>query len=173
MPTKLTSNLSASQVADLLIELERLIRLAINIPVLDSADRPGGYFSVINTNDGSHVITAAIGTVPDFKAEQYRTNAEEKTRRLREEMLAHGHTFSRQSRNPDLGKWGGAVVAGDWIFSFSGFSEAVDEALMVVLGAWLNFFPSPATLEEPLFAENLFIGTLLEERKKSESEDQD
>lgn len=77
------------------------------------------------------------------------------------ENLGNWHISSWQSRNPSNNELGGAIVAGDLIVSFSGFSEFSDEAVAVRLAiglGWINFtrafeiiFKSKNDLFAPLF----------------------
>ena len=74
--------------------------------------------------------------MPAERGQKYLELAQEKARRLAEHP---DHWSSWQSRNPDEGKWGGAVNAGAYIFSFSGLPELADEAAMLLTALSLGF----------------------------------
>lgn len=74
------------------------------------------------------------------KFNSFRINATEKAKRLREQAIKNGHISSWQSRDFDNKKYGGAIVAGNWILSFSGLPEKMDEYLMIKVAIKLGLF---------------------------------
>jgi len=126
-----------TELEKLLELLTRIIQIMRGQPhlLLDSKgqERRGGYFSVFSANDGVLILRTLIGEPsPPENEERYYTFSKEKGERLY--MLLHiGHLGSYQSRDPEKNRWGGAIWARKFIFSFSGLPELADEALMLVL----------------------------------------
>jgi len=97
-------------------------------------DREGGYFYVSDgARDWDHFVPFQIGFVPLTRIEKCRDLSQEQARRL----IAHpDHLSSYESRDPNegmWGHWGGAIRIKGTIFSFGGFSELENEALMLML----------------------------------------
>jgi hypothetical protein len=93
----------------------------------------GGYFG-IGTTQGDVLFTMAVGRILDSSAAERRlTFCVEKIRRLGNNP---GHLSSWQSRDPDNGRYGGAIRTRRHILSFSGFPELHDEAAMVSLATF-------------------------------------
>ncbi len=77
--------------------------------------------------------TTLIGTPTKDKALKYWEFAQEKADRLANHF-DEGHLSSYQSRAPEKMRWGGAIRSpGDWVLSFSGFPELMDEAFMLAV----------------------------------------
>lgn len=101
----------------------------------------GGAFCVLRTDrtqglDFTPQLLAVIDRVDDPVAVvSYRMFAQEKAWRL---LSRPSDASSYQSRDEAHEKWGGAIRAGDYILSFSGLPELVDEALMLVLAVRLE-----------------------------------
>lgn len=112
----------------LIREMEMIVRKASE---LFCPERTGGYFCLAYKSSGLPALVAEIGEVNEEKKRKYYTFAKEKAFRL---SITHTLETSWQSRNEAEDKWGGAVRCGKWIFSFSGFPELLDEAMMLVLG---------------------------------------
>lgn len=95
-------------------------------------DRQGGYFCLAEGATGIPIVIIKIGET-SMKNERYLLFCIEKSRRL---AGLPEHRSSYESRNPDQDMWGGAVRVkkntDDFIFSFSGFPELADEALMLL-----------------------------------------
>lgn len=92
----------------------------------------GGYCTVYNRITGEVVTTFQVGKPAVEKAERYRTLSVEKCTRLARTHVEHGHVSSWQSRDEGRDLWGGAIMAGEHIISFSGFApDTVDEAIVV------------------------------------------
>lgn len=108
--------------------------------------RRGGYICITERSSTHNpnpipLLVADIGVVDDpKKAAKYFALSQEKAARL---IVHPSHDSSWQSRNPDADQWGGAVVASSWIFSFSGFPEAFDEAVMLLLAQKLKHIDAP------------------------------
>lgn len=108
----------------------------------EDVDRNTGCFTVIDAKSklpGAPVIIKFhIDEISDEKCSRYFDLSHEKASRLYEH-LSEGHFSSFQSRNPELDQWGGAILAGDYILSFSGMSsELIDEAIMLLLALELK-----------------------------------
>ena len=65
-------------------------------------------------------------------------------------------------RKQPWGKWGGAIRAGDYIISFSGFPELWDEAAMLVLAIRMGWLDQTATLRRISRKRNPHFRVLLE-----------
>ena len=111
--------------------------------------RRGGYLAVVNHQRPEVTLVAKIGQVSKEKTEKYEVLAREKAWRLYGQT---GNWTSFESRNENAGvvvydsirphrpawteswgQWGGAVRGSRYIFSFSGFPELLDEAMMFAL----------------------------------------
>lgn len=93
-------------------------------------ERTGGYLCLQDMKSGVPLAITVVGTCDDDeKAKKYLTFCQEKACRL--QNSPHDHT-SYQSRNEANLQYGGAIRGSNYIFSFSGFPELVDEAAMLV-----------------------------------------
>jgi len=122
-----------SQYGELVSTLEHLLGEALfffqHDPLWEG--RTGAYFCLADAKTGDLLFApVAIGPVPKEKAKKYLALCQEKAKRLASHT---DHLASSESRNSDVGQWGGAVRAGDVILSMSGLPEMGDEALMFVL----------------------------------------
>ncbi|OGG69494.1 hypothetical protein A3I99_01045 [Candidatus Kaiserbacteria bacterium RIFCSPLOWO2_02_FULL_45_11b] len=117
--------------------------------VKENVNKRGGYFVVVNHQRAEFILAVKIGQVSKEKTEKYEVLAREKAWRLYGHI---GNWTSFESRNEKAGvvvydsirphcpawtelwgQWGGAVRGNRYIFSFSGFPELLDEAMMFVL----------------------------------------
>jgi len=94
------------------------------------SDRRGGFICIRGLEVDSYIFGMPIGEINPEKREKYELFAEEKMRRL---MKNPSHFSSWQTRNPEEGKWGGAIRLPQCLLSFSGLPELLDEAFMVGL----------------------------------------
>jgi hypothetical protein len=115
------------QAVSILNAAKRAFNLALE---LAPDDKRGGVFCAVSTDTMIPIhLGILIGTVPDEeKRDKYWRLAKEKADRL-SSYKAHASSF--QSRSPTHDRWGGAVRATYFIFSFSGFPELLDEALVL------------------------------------------
>jgi hypothetical protein len=97
--------------------------------------RRGGYLAVLVRGEPGFSLCSRVGIFID-DSEQYLTFSKEKAERL--QGLWHQHLSSWQSRDPDQGRWGGAIRADQIIISFSGLPELVDEAVVTAAAYWLG-----------------------------------
>lgn len=93
------------------------------------SERNNGYFTLRTMNDGQVVLIARIGVCKPEKADKYLSFSQEKGLRLFQQR--EHDVSSWQTRNEEKDLWGGAIIAGDFILSFSGLPELTDEAVMI------------------------------------------
>lgn len=137
--------------------LFEIINLCPDLPGNDSPEKVSGFFTVLDTRTGEIVKTMEIGKVPEEKREKYYKLSQEKAKRL----YAHPeHLSSWQSRNPDQGEWGGSIRIENYIFSFSGLPELIDEALMLVLAHRFHWLDYGQGLEISFLSNNPFFQML-------------
>jgi hypothetical protein len=118
-----------SDVGEILRYLETALdELSKNGGMAENKNR--GYFSIRRRGDGRILLLAQIGECPSDKEDKYKTLCLEKGWRL---FRKKRHLSSWQSRNEKANKYAGAICAGPLIFSFSGLSELVDEAAMLLI----------------------------------------
>lgn len=97
--------------------------------LIGDPERTGGYFIAADLSNGRIWAIIMLGEISsDEKAEGYLLNSEEKVKRL---FSRPGDVSSFQSRNPEEGKYAGAIRMNTQIFSFSGLPELWDEALVL------------------------------------------
>lgn len=113
------------------------------------AGRSGGYFCIADGKTGLPVFVAIIGDIPVENAARYWGLCQEKATRL---AGYPNHCSSWQSRNPEAMQYAGAIRVRNLIFSFSGLSEAGDEAAMLLVAVSIG--------AEGLFAETMAIAAL-------------
>lgn len=113
----------------------------------------GGYFCFADGGTGEPYWIAKVGNPPWPKVEKYMAFCQEAASRLAKHP---SHTSSRESRDPDIDRLGGAIrvtahmINGDpygVILSFSGFSplgvtEEANEELMRALALRMEMFLS-------------------------------
>ncbi len=90
----------------------------------------GGGLCILKS-DGEHIVQGFFGTVPDDKVARFWDQCREPAERL---VARPYHVSSWQSRDPDLGTWGGAV-RGDTqpcIISIHGLPEQWNETLALL-----------------------------------------
>lgn len=119
------------------------ILLEIVIPYSTMPEREGGQLAISEIITGQnhhqelmyHVITPIGAIRPRSRIATYFSVAKEKSRRLFRNLPQNQRT-SYESRSLGNGRYGGAVVAGRWIFAFSGLDEHDDESLILNLLIW-------------------------------------
>ena len=104
-----------------------------NHPKFPKDRHNGGYLCIASRDDGMPILIAQIRQCPMGKAQRYFQFSQEKAERLYEMNARHGHVSSWQSRDEKAEKYGGAIVAGEFIFSFSGLPEKADEFFAIKL----------------------------------------
>jgi hypothetical protein len=101
---------------------------------LRDAGRLGGYFCLA-TSSGLPLLVASCGSPGEGKAEKYLAFCQEKARRLGSQPE---HSLSLESRDEAQDRWGGAVRGGNFIASFSGFPERLDEVVSAAVLCMLD-----------------------------------
>lgn len=125
------------------VEAFEILRAATNVVRAASGYRGqisedmchGGYLTVIDFKTKSLIVTCVVGEIFQGNAGHCRRVAEEQGFRL----LQHpGHDSSYESRDEALCHYGGAIRAKRHIFSFSGFSESLNEAVTLRIAEALH-----------------------------------
>lgn len=114
---------------------DRIIATAVDFLLqAGKPDKRGGYLAVLEIGRGNLEMLVRLGHSPQDKVDGRIEVATEKCKRLHNLP----HLTSYESRNPEIGRWGGAVRGSELIFSFSGLPELWDEAAMFVLAICLG-----------------------------------
>jgi len=113
-----------------------IIPVLTNLPGNPKPHKKSGYLTIRQKADGKILLVAEIGNCPFSKAEKYLRLSLEKGERL---FRHPKHLSSWQSRDPEKEKYGGAIVTNEFILSFSGFREYLDEAMVLVLAEFLRW----------------------------------
>lgn len=99
--------------------------------------RFGGFLTIqrVGADEPIHVEKICLDhdLINDERFIGWEKNSREKASRLSRMTADHHHVSSWQSRDFDNKKYGGAIVAGEWVLSFSGLPEFGDERLMIKL----------------------------------------
>lgn len=117
--------------------IQSIIMLQHLIPANDHPEKIAGYFTLFNVNLGYPELIIAVGLIPEEKKKKYFELSLEKAERL---FQHPEHVSSFQSRD-GINKWGGAIRVKwveedeektyEYILSFSGLTEAMDETSML------------------------------------------
>jgi hypothetical protein len=115
----------------------------------ESITKQGGYLVVVNHRNEELVLLAKVGQISKELTHKCETLAREKAWRLcnyvddwtsfesrdvEAKVVVYDYSWPQRPAYTDSwGKWGGAVRGNRYIFSFSGFPELLDEAMMFVL----------------------------------------
>jgi len=124
----------------------------------------GGYlavWSIYLPPPGRLELLAAFGYQLQETLAKRMEVAMEKCRRL-DNGDGQGHLTSYESRNPEIGRWGGAVRGLQHIYSFSGLPELWDEAAMFVLAIRLHELRESDVLAQISEERNPHLRPLLE-----------
>ncbi len=116
--------------------LERILPI-LNQGKPEAEHRHGGQLFIMRRDgDGyrPHILVPIGVIVDEGKGRQWQINAIEKAIRL----SRNNDTISWLTRDPNDGKYGGAIRASGYIPSFSGLPELADEAFMVLLAEKLR-----------------------------------
>ena len=123
--------------------------------------RDGGHLIIWRIGDKyptiSEQVRMNICAVPDENFVGYRVNAIEKGERLGNMAVKESHISSWESRNFDNKKYGGAVLAGEWIISFSGLPEKLDEFLTSEIGSRLDIMEPEVLKRIAMASDNEFL----------------
>ncbi len=127
--------MSTLQNSTILWIVEKLVAESTKLRGNLKPERRGGYLTVLVRGEPGFSLCSRVGIFVD-DSEQYLAFSQEKAERL--QGLWHQHLSSWQSRDPDNGRWGGAICADQLIISFSGLPELVDEAVVTAAAYWLG-----------------------------------
>lgn len=110
------------------------VKAFTELPINADEKRKGGFLTIRDRERGHILYTLLIGQVSHEKADKYQCFSWEKGGRLRSHVTSEDkHLSSWQSRDPDRGYWGGAIVTKKYIVSFSGLPELGDEAVSMIV----------------------------------------
>lgn len=90
----------------------------------------GGFINIADLRNGSTFILSICGKIQKENIIKRRAEAQSAAKRLSDHPC---DLSSWSSREPLRDRFGGAVRGNNFIFSFAGFSEAMNEAMMVLL----------------------------------------
>ncbi|MCX6785106.1 MAG: hypothetical protein NTV81_04235 [Candidatus Komeilibacteria bacterium] len=142
----------------------------------DNANRFGGYVTVIEFDPNYPqditryrlIVSARCGAPSPDKSLKYRQLADEKAFRLLGHLI-FGHLTSRESSDPSIEKYPGAIVADGYVFSFSGLPADFDEAVCAVVAVFLGLLNREqllAIVERTKNPHILEFGNLFEDLQK-------
>lgn len=137
----------------------QVVGATTNVQGNEDRNREGGYLVVREKESGKIILLERIGRCPPANVVKYLEFAQEKGARLNKLIVA-GDISSWGSRDPEEGKWGGAIVAGDLIVSFSGLKEIIDEAVVLVLSLRLDWITHNQVLAVTEISNNRFVKEL-------------
>ena len=110
------------------------------LPGNPKPENRGGYLGIRRTIDGEVLDLMRVGDFLHRHAEKYEMFSLKKGKRLYHH-IPNFHVSSFQSRNLEKGRHAGAIVAGDFIVSFAGLSEFIDEAAILELSTFSRWIP--------------------------------
>lgn len=145
---------------------ERIVAVAVDLSGnASNAEKCGGYLAVwttyLNNVPGNLRLLTPVGYSPEEKWRKRMEVAMEKCQRL-DSGDGQGHLTSYESRNPEIGRWGGAVRGPQHIYAFSGLPELWDEAAMFVLAIKLGQLHESEVLRQISEERNPHLRPLLE-----------
>jgi len=119
----------------ILASIQRTINVQHRIPANTNPTKSSGYLTLFNVKLGYPELIVVLGSIPVEKKKKYLEISMEKAERL---FLHPEHVSSFQSRD-GINKWGGAIRVRweeddeiyEYIISFSGLTEAMDEAAVL------------------------------------------
>lgn len=136
--------------------------LALVLAVMPEEERRGGYLTVEARYDITLLRPNLIGEVADGKDARCAELCVEKVARLFSH-LDEGHRSSWESRDPENGKWGGAVPGSDGNHvmgvGFSGLPELADEAISLIVCVKVGYLTLEQAIEIAQISSNsVFLG---------------
>lgn len=138
--------------------VERLVEESTKLQDNPSSERRGGCLTVLVEGEPGFALCSRVGIFVD-DPEQYLALSQEKAERLR--GFRHKHFSSWQSRDPDKGRSGGAILAGDVIISLDGLDEFVDDAVVTTAAYWLGLIDYEYVLKFVGVSHNPFTEELI------------
>ena len=146
-------------IQSLLNILETEVAKAVKLS--DDPTRLGGYFCLAR-KDGTVLFITMGGKANPERKVRHLGLCQEKASRLAVNHASLGHVSSFQSRNPSEDKMGGAILTNDYILSFSGLPELLDEALVLNIAQNLPNFISKEIYERIILeSKNPFVGDII------------
>ncbi len=145
--------------------VDYLVGECAKLPNNPRPESKSGYFTLRSTKDDRPLIKVQIGECPIDKYAKYHFFSWEKSQRLLANMANKNHLSSWQSRVEEEEMYAGAIVADDFILSFSGLPELADEAVMLVTAlflGWANYQEMAAIAK---LSNNPFFDELREKAK--------
>lgn len=115
------------KLADAYNQIKRLLEEA-NAILPPGMEKHGGYLTILDAKTGQILVVLACGTMSAENREKYLLSSQEKALRL---FLNAGHKTSYESRDEENLKFAGAIRGEEFIYSFSGHQENVDEAIAI------------------------------------------
>ncbi|MEK6891414.1 MAG: hypothetical protein AABX03_04745 [Nanoarchaeota archaeon] len=125
---------------------EALVKISQKAPSNNRQEKEGGFLTLV-LGDFKKMRIFEIGNYDHSKRDKYASFSQEKAHRVYSDWLRNKTAVSSwQTRQPEIDRYGGAVLFGyDYfkrgvsvplhdIVSFSGLSEASDEAVSAMLG---------------------------------------
>ncbi len=143
----------------------KIVQATTKVPGNKAPERNWGYLSLRGDKEDALLVVERVGgAIQPEKVLMFHTLSLEKGGRL----FVHldiGHVSSHQSRNTkkgNFGLWGGAVLCRreGLILSFSGLTEQMDEAVVLVLAIMLDWLTPDEAMEIGKFSDNKFIKPL-------------
>ncbi len=110
---------------------------------LREKEKLGGYLTIADRS-GAPLLIALIGTPLWIDRDAFLAYSQEKARRL---AATKSHVRSYESRDPKKKWYGGALRDDDFIVSFSGLPEGVDEIVSLLVLLLHSSFALPVYLE--------------------------
>ena len=118
-----------ADIGEIINTVTYLVEECAKLPNNPRPESKSGYFTFRSRKDGRLLIAVQIGECPIDKFAKYKFFSWEKSQRL---LSNKRHLSSWQSRIEEEEMYAGAIVANDFILSFSGLPELADEAVMLV-----------------------------------------
>lgn len=150
--------IGGEQVSKIVDIASQIVEVSVKVPGNEAPDRQGGYLVIRERDSGIGIILLLerIGKCSPADVARYLDLAQEKGLRI-----TSGQDISSwQSRSPETGKFGGAIVAGILTIAFSGLKESIDEAVVLVLALRLSWLTHNEVLAITEISGNRFVKPL-------------
>ena len=147
------------ELCEILDYVDYIVRVFTELPDKSARDRRGGYFTVFDRRTMQIVLVVKIGNPAPEESRTYFKYSQEKAERL---FISEELVSSYQNRDPDNGKWGGAIKTEDFILSFSGLSELGDEAVVLFTAYEFSLFTEKEVMKIAEISGNLHVESIFE-----------
>jgi len=94
--------------------------------------KTGGYLTITDSITGNPLLISLISKINNGNDRKYFEFSQEKAQRLHNRKRKYSEKTSWESRDEEKMRFAGAFVFQNFIYSFSGFPELVDEAILFV-----------------------------------------